>query len=79
MTATGFPPRRPGGAGRVPPRRTTTLRPRRRSAGGQDAGRADRARMEEAAVEAGRWLRRTGRHQTAAIPRGAPPQARRAG
>jgi hypothetical protein len=67
MTATAFPPRRPGAP--VPPRRTTTLRPRRRSASEEDARRADRARMEEAAIEAGRWLRRTGRVSLPIRPR----------
>jgi hypothetical protein len=71
MTATAFPPRRPGGAGgiRVPRRHTTTLRPRRQAANEEDARRADRARMEEAAIEAGRWLRRTGRVSLPVRPR----------
>ena len=63
MTTTAFPTRRRGGARgmRVAPRHTTTLRPRRQAANEEDVRRADRARMEEAAIEAGRWLRRTGR------------------
>ena len=63
MTTTVSPLRRRGGAGgiRVSPRHTTTLRPRRQATNEEDVRRADRARMEEAAIEAGRWLRRTGR------------------
>jgi hypothetical protein len=67
MAATAFPPRRPGAP--VPPRTTTTLSPRRQSAAAEDARRADRARMEEAAIEAGRWLRRTGRISLPIRPR----------
>lgn len=59
MTATTFPPRRAGTP--VPPRRTTTLPARRPFAREDDGRRAELARMEEAALEAGRWLRRTGR------------------
>ena len=67
MTATTFPPRRPGTP--VPPRRTTTF-PARRPAGREDdARRAELARMEEAALEAGRWLRRTGRFSLPVRPR----------
>jgi hypothetical protein len=58
-TASAFP-RRPGSA--TPPRRsTTTLPPRRPAAGREDARPTEMARMEDAAIEAGRWLRRTGR------------------
>ena len=59
MTATSFRPRRPGSP--VPPRRTTTHPLRRASADAADTRRADLPRMEQAAIEAGRWLRRTGR------------------
>ncbi len=59
MTATTFHPRRPGSP--VPRRRTTTLPPRRPSTGEDDSRLAEMARMEAAAIEAGRWLRRTGR------------------
>jgi len=64
MTATAFPPRRPGSS--VPARRTAALSPRRLSSG---SDRADMARMEEAAIEAGRWLRRTGRVSVPVPPR----------
>jgi hypothetical protein len=59
MTATSERPRRPGSP--VPRRRITTLPLRRPSADRADAQGDDRARMEQAAIEAGRWLRRTGR------------------
>jgi hypothetical protein len=63
MTTTAFPTRRPGATGgiRVGPRPAATLRPRRQAANEEDVRRSERARMEEAAIEAGRWLRRTGR------------------
>jgi len=64
---TTFPPRRPGSP--MPPDRpTTNLPPRRPSAEREDA-RGDLARMEEAAIEAGRWLRRTGRLSLPVRPR----------
>ncbi|HXD66788.1 MAG TPA: hypothetical protein VNV17_19345 [Solirubrobacteraceae bacterium] len=59
MTATSVRPRRPGSP--RPPRRTTPHALRRPSADASDARRADLPRMEQAAIEAGRWLRRTGR------------------
>jgi hypothetical protein len=58
-TASTFP-RRPGSA-TTPRRATTTLARRRPPAGREDAPHTEMARMEEAAIEAGRWLRRTGR------------------
>ncbi len=67
MTATAFPPRRPGSP--LPPRRTANVPPRRPSAGEDDGRHADLARMEEAAIEAGRWLRRTGRVSLPVRPR----------
>jgi hypothetical protein len=67
MTATTFPPRRPGTP--VPPGRTTTLPARRPSAREDDRRRVELARMEEAALEAGRWLRRTGRFSLPVRPR----------
>jgi len=51
-----------------PDRPTTNLPPRRPSAEREDA-RGDLARMEEAAIEAGRWLRRTGRLSLPVRPR----------
>jgi hypothetical protein len=45
----------------VPRRRISTVPAWRPSKDGADAQRDDRARMEQAAIEAGRWLRRTGR------------------
>jgi hypothetical protein len=59
MTATSLRPRRPGSP--VPRRRISTVPAWRPSKDGADAQRDDRARMEQAAIEAGRWLRRTGR------------------
>jgi hypothetical protein len=47
--------RRPRGA--VPSRHPTGPSPRRR----EDARSGEVARMEQAAIEAGRWLRQTGR------------------
>jgi hypothetical protein len=47
---------------RPAPRPAITTRPRRRrSLGEGGANRDEVARMEAAAIEAGRWLRRTGR------------------
>jgi hypothetical protein len=60
MTAASAFPRRSGSV--TPPRRSsTTLPPRRPAAGSEDARVTEMARMEKAAIEAGRWLRRTGR------------------
>jgi hypothetical protein len=68
MNRTTFPPRRPGAP--VPPRHATTnLPPRRQSTAREDAPRDELARMEEAAIEAGRWLRRTGRLSLPVRPR----------
>jgi hypothetical protein len=65
---TTFPPRRPGSP-LSPGHKTTNLPPRRPSADREDARHGDLARMEEAALEAGRWLRRTGRVSLPVRPR----------
>jgi hypothetical protein len=65
---TTFPPRRPGSPV-SPDRPPTNLPPRRPAADREDARRGDLARMEEAAIEAGRWLRRTGRVSLPVRPR----------
>ncbi len=63
MTAATFPPRRPGdGRAPFPPRPAVGSRPRRRpSAEAAENRLVDMVRMEAAAIEAGRRLRRTGR------------------
>jgi hypothetical protein len=55
-----FPPRRPGAP--VSSRHAAGSFPRRRpSAESEESRTTELARMEAAAIEAGRWLRRTGR------------------
>ncbi|HEY1711667.1 MAG TPA: hypothetical protein VGG07_02125 [Solirubrobacteraceae bacterium] len=59
-TTSTFPPRRPGAP--VPTRPSTpSLPPRRPSPQGEVARLAEAVRMEAAALEAGRRLRRSGR------------------